>query len=73
MAELIQKYADTYIGGQKAARCEIRLDSLSELSTLTEIDGYQLTDGSLAWDVETGAFYGLKEGTWYNQDGTGEP
>lgn len=73
MAELLQKDGDTIIGGHKAARCDIRLDSLSELSTLTEIDGYTLKDGSLAWDVETGNWYALKNGTWYNQDGTGEP
>lgn len=73
MAELLNKYGDTNIGGNKAARCEVRLDSLSELSTLTEIDGYTLTDGSIAWDIENGDFYALKNGTWYNQDGSGEP
>lgn len=73
MAELLQTYGDTILNGHKAARCDIRLDSLSELSNLTEIDGYTLKDGSLAWDVETGMFYGLKNGTWYNQNGSGEP
>lgn len=72
MAELLNKYGDTYIGGHKAARCDILLDSLSELSTLTEIDGYTLLNGSCAWDPETGNWYAKKNETWYNQDGTGE-
>ena len=72
MAQLLNKCGDTYIEGKKAARCEVKLDDLSELSTLTEIDGYTMVDGSIAWDIETGDFYALKDGTWYNQDGSGE-
>ena len=31
----------------------------------------EFTSGSIAWDISTGDFYGLKEGTWYKQDGSG--
>lgn len=47
---------------------EIAVDSTDELSAL---DTQNYENGSLAWVVPTGAFYGLSGDTWYNQDGTG--
>jgi hypothetical protein len=48
---------------------EIQVDTASELAV--SVDGYTFANGSIAWVVQTGAFYGLSGGTWYNQDGTG--
>lgn len=57
------------IDGQLHGRAEISVGSTAELDTT---DGNVVfTDGSIAWDISTGAFYGLTGGTWYAQDGTG--
>jgi hypothetical protein len=53
-------------------RAEIICDSESDLPDADSIDGMELSVGSIAWAIDTGAFYGLSsEGTWYNQDGSG--
>lgn len=53
-------------------RAEIICDSASDLPAADSIDGMELSVGSIAWAIDTGAFYGLSsEGTWYNQDGSG--
>lgn len=53
-------------------RAEIICDSASDLPDADSIDGMELSVGSIAWAIDTGAFYGLSsEGTWYNQDGSG--
>lgn len=53
-------------------RAEIICDSASDLPDADSIDGIELSAGSIAWAIDTGAFYGLSsEGTWYNQDGSG--
>lgn len=52
-------------------RAEIVCDSSSDLPEVNAVPGRLLAIGSIAWCVDTGAFYGLSsEGTWYNQDGS---
>ncbi len=63
---VIRKIIATTVGGVIA---EIQVDEASELAT--SANGYTFANGSLAWVVQTGAFYGLSGNTWYNQDGTG--
>ncbi len=48
---------------------EIQVDTAAELTT--SVGGYNFANGTLAWEVQTGAFYALSGSTWYNQDGTG--
>lgn len=58
--------------GRSVNRLEIDVDSASDLPAIDAIDGILLYQGSIAWDISTGDFYGLKsDGTWYKQDGTG--
>ena len=62
------------IEGEKinVIRAEIICDSESDLPDADSIDGMELSVGSIAWAIDTGAFYGLSsEGVWYNQDGSG--
>lgn len=62
------------IEGEKTnvIRAEIICDSASDLPNADSIDGIELSVGSIAWAIDSGAFYGLSsEGTWYNQDGSG--
>lgn len=61
-----------YSSARSIDRVELDIDSASELPTVDAFDGMRLYQGSIAWDVSTGDFYGLNsEGTWYKQDGTG--
>lgn len=58
--------------GRSVNRLEIDVDSASDLPAADDIDGILLYQGSIAWDISTGDFYGLRsDGTWYKQDGTG--
>lgn len=51
-------------------RMEICVDTASDLPTVNSITGHKIAQGSIAWDVSTGDFYGLKsDGTWVNQSG----
>ena len=62
------------VGDEKinVIRAEIICDSASDLPDTDSIDGIKLSAGSIAWAIDTGAFYGLSsEGVWYNQDGSG--
>lgn len=52
---------------KKHIRAEISVGSSSELDT--ETGNYVFTDGSIAWDISTGDFYGLSGGEWINQSG----
>ena len=52
---------------KKHIRAEISVGSSSELDTQT--GNYVFTDGSIAWDISTGDFYGLSGGEWINQSG----
>ena len=48
---------------------EIQVDTAAELTN--SAGGYTFASGTIAWVVQTGAFYALSGDTWYNQDGTG--
>lgn len=49
-------------------RVELCVDSSAELPTVDYKNGQMLAQGSIAWDISTGDFYGLKStGEWINQ------
>ena len=64
---LIIRKIKTTVGGDVIA--EIQVDTAAELTTSTA--NYTFASGTIAWVVQTGAFYALSGSTWYNQDGTG--
>ena len=67
MVELMEIQATGSKNGQKTARCDITISSPTELSNLTELDGYVLMNGSIAWDIKNSDWYGLEDWTWYKQ------
>ena len=51
-------------------RAEISVSDTSELATMS--GDYTFVEGSVAWDISSGDFYGLNSsGEWINQNGTG--
>ena len=51
-------------------RMEICADTASDLPTVNSITGCKIAQGSIAWDVSTGDFYGMTStGEWVNQSG----
>ena len=51
-------------------RMEICADTASDLPTVNSITGCKIAQGSIAWDVSTGDFYGMSSaGEWVNQSG----
>lgn len=51
-------------------RMEICVDAASDLPTMNSITGCKIAQGSIAWDVSTGDFYGMTSaGGWVNQSG----
>jgi hypothetical protein len=49
---------------------EICVDTASDLPTVNSITGCMIAQGSIAWDVSTGDFYGMTStGEWVNQSG----
>lgn len=55
------------IDGKLHGVAEISVASSSELATT---DGNTVfEDGSIAWAIEEGTFYGLSDGQWYPQGG----
>ncbi len=61
-----------YEGGQNYVRYEFDIDAASELSGLAEaVDpGTVIGQGSIAWVIGTGEFYGMTAGgEWVNQTG----
>ena len=49
-------------------RMEICADTASDLPTVNSITGCMIAQGSIAWDVSTGDFYGMTStGDWINQ------
>lgn len=61
-----------YTSARSLNRVELCVDSASELPAVNAFDSMLMFQGSVAWDVSTGDFYGLgSDGTWYKQDGTG--
>lgn len=67
---IIRNFVAVMGGGDKQPiRAEISIASESEL--VAETDTYIFADGSIAWDITTGKFYGITGGVWYAQDGSG--
>lgn len=59
--------------GVSVCRMELDVDSAAELPEADFMDDHLLAQGSIAHDISTGDFYCIdSEGTWYNQDGSGE-
>ena len=54
--------------GKMVGVAEISVASSSELATSN--GNYIFTEGSIAWDISTGDFYGLEGGTWHKQNDT---
>lgn len=55
------------IDGKLHGVAEISVASSSELATT---DGnHVFTDGSIAWAIEDGTFYGMSNGEWHEQGG----
>lgn len=51
-------------------RMEICVDTASDLPTVNSIAGCKIAQGSIAWDISTGDFYGMSSaGEWVNQSG----
>lgn len=49
---------------------EIFADTIDDIRNLTEVDGYILSIGSLAYVVETGEIYAIKsDGIWHTVNG----
>lgn len=54
----------------RVERMEICVDAASDLPTMNGIAGCKIAQGSIAWDVSTGDFYGMSSaGDWINQSG----
>lgn len=54
-------------------RMEIDVDAVEELPAPDYFEGKRLHQGSIAWVISTGEFYGMQsDGTWVNQ-ANGEP
>ena len=54
--------------GKIVGIAEISVASSSELATSN--GNYIFTEGSIAWDISTGDFYGLVGSTWTKQNDT---
>ena len=62
-----------YENGLSVVRMEIDIDSADELPEVGYFSGRKLCQGSIAWDISTGSFYGLTStGDWVLQTGGGE-
>lgn len=59
-----------YEGEKSVERMEICVDAASDLPSADGITGCMIAQGSIAWDVSTGDFYGMTStGEWVNQSG----
>ena len=59
-----------YEGEKSVERMEICVDAASDLPSAGGITGCMIAQGSIAWDVSTGDFYGMTStGEWVNQSG----
>ncbi len=57
-------------GEASVERMEICVDTASDLPSADGITGCKIAQGSIAWDVSTGDFYGMTStGEWVNQSG----
>nr|DAU28134.1 MAG TPA: hypothetical protein [Caudoviricetes sp.] len=54
----------------RVERMELCVDAASDLPTVNSITGCKIAQGSIAWDISTGDFYGMSStGEWINQSG----
>ncbi len=52
-------------------RMELDIDSAEELPETDYFEGKEIAQGSIAWDITNGEFYGLtSEGEWVSQSGS---
>ncbi len=60
-----------YESGLSVVRMEIDVDSAEELPAKDYFSGRTLYQGSIAWDISTGDFYGMTSlGEWILQKGS---
>lgn len=60
-----------YENGLSVVRMEIDIDSAEELPETNYFSGRILYQGSIAWDISTGNFYGMTSlGEWILQKGS---
>ena len=60
-----------YENGLSVVRMEIDVDSAEELPETNYFSGRTLYQGSIAWDISTGNFYGMtSSGEWILQKGS---
>lgn len=56
------------IDGTNVERMEIDVDTASELPAVDDFEGKLIAQGSIAWDISTGDFYGMgSDGQWVVQ------
>ena len=54
------------VDGVNHIRAEMCVDSADEL--VTSLNNNVFTQGSIAWDISSGDFYGLTGGSWVKQN-----
>ena len=73
MISIIKEKFICFDNSKSVVLAEICVDSAEELPNADGITGRILVQGSLAWDISTGDFYGLNSsGEWINQTGGGD-
>lgn len=65
MIKILELHSEGIVNGKMHARCDISVADSSELAT--ETDNTVFTEGSIAWDISTGDFYGLAGEQWIKQ------
>lgn len=56
--------------GKSVEMMDIYVASASELPSVDYFEGRLIAEGSIAWDISTGTFYGFANNTWYAQNGS---
>lgn len=70
MTKLTSSHVIAYVNEKSHIIGEIFVDEMSELPTPDGIDGYELTQGSIAYVVKSGGLYILGgDGKWYDTNG----
>lgn len=68
MFKILKSITEKVDNGTVYCRVEVAVDSAASL--VTELPGRKFTSASIGWDLSTGDFYRLLEGTWYKQGET---
>lgn len=72
MITILKEKFRNYDDSSSVVIAEIAVDEKTELPTADGISGRILSHGTIAWEISTGDFYGLRsDGKWVDQ-GTGE-